>query len=194
MNIWVIRAGHGGYYADDCREHGVVALGWAEMGDLSDLRTRDDILRGLKEAHPNAKRGRLIAWASQLFKLVHEVQIGDIILTPVSATRQIHMGKVAGEYRYLPDVIEDKPQTRPVEWSRTISRDDLSLRARNSAGSTLTLFSMAEHRDELLHLFEHGPTAAVEPSTLLDLTGEKPRILRPDAIDAAAIDRVVRLL
>ena len=48
--------------------------------------------------------------------------------------------------------------------------------------------------DQLAVVVDGGPTAAVQPSTLLDLTGEKPRILRPGAIDAAAIDRVVRLV
>ncbi len=48
--------------------------------------------------------------------------------------------------------------------------------------------------DQLTVVVDGGPAAAVEPSTLLDLTGGKPRILRPGAIDAAAIERVVRLV
>ncbi len=48
--------------------------------------------------------------------------------------------------------------------------------------------------DQLTVVVDGGPTAAVEPSTLLDLTGEKPRILRSGAIDDAAIHRVVRLV
>ncbi|MCH7824062.1 MAG: threonylcarbamoyl-AMP synthase [Acidobacteria bacterium] len=48
--------------------------------------------------------------------------------------------------------------------------------------------------DQLTVVVDGGPTAAGEPSTLLDLSGEKPRILRPGAIDVAAIQRVVRLV
>ena len=48
--------------------------------------------------------------------------------------------------------------------------------------------------NQLTVIVDGGPTAALEPSTLLDLTGEKPRILRPGAIDTAAIARVVRLV
>ncbi len=48
--------------------------------------------------------------------------------------------------------------------------------------------------DQLTVVVDGGPTAAVQPSTVLDLTGEKPRILRPGAIDAAAIARVVGLV
>ncbi len=48
--------------------------------------------------------------------------------------------------------------------------------------------------DHLAVVVDGGPTAAVGPSTLLDLTGEWPRILRPGAIDSAAINRVVQLV
>ena len=46
----------------------------------------------------------------------------------------------------------------------------------------------------LTALVDGGPTLGGEPSTVLDLTGERPRIVRPGAIDAAAIARVVRLV
>ena len=48
--------------------------------------------------------------------------------------------------------------------------------------------------DHLTVVVDGGPTAAAGPSTLLDLTGERPRILRSGAIDADAINRVVRLV
>ena len=102
----------------------------------------------LEGEHPNTKKRRLIVWAGQMFRFLNEIQNGDLILTPIRDTREIMIGKCTGPYRYVPGREDNNPHTRPVDWLKRISRDVLSNRAKNSAGSTLTLFSMNDHRDE----------------------------------------------
>lgn len=47
---------------------------------------------------------------------------------------------------------------------------------------------------DLPHILDGGETPGGLPSTLLDLTGERPAVLRPGAVPEAEIDAVVRLL
>lgn len=148
-NIWVVRAGGGGVYADRFEEAAIAAIGFSIRKDLSQLKSRDAFLSELAREHPNMKKGRLINGASQLYRFVHEIREGDLILTPVTDTREILFGTCAGPYRYDPRRDGDLPHTRPINWTKRISRDELTGPAKNSAGSTLTLFSMNDHRDEI---------------------------------------------
>lgn len=148
-NFWVVRAGRGSVYADQFEREGVVAVGWSEIDDLSSAQSREDFNQLICDQYPNWKDGRQIATASQLYRFVRELSEGDLVLTPVSDTRTIKIGKIVSDYAYRPEVIEGHPHTRDVEWNREISRDELSVPARNSAGSSLTLFSMNEHTEEI---------------------------------------------
>lgn len=148
-NIWVVRAGKRGAFADEFEKAGIAAIGFSARKNISSLRSRDAFLSDLTREHPNMRKGRLINWASQLYRFVHEVKEGDLILTPVTDTREIMMGTCAGPCRYDPNREGVHPHTRSVTWTDRISRDELSGRAKNSAGSTLTLFSMNEHREEI---------------------------------------------
>ena len=93
------------------------------------------------------KRGRLINWASQLHKFANDVREGDLILTPIAETREIMIGTCAGGYEFQSD--EQLPHTRRVAWRKRVSRDALTERAKRSAGSSLTLFSLNEHGAEI---------------------------------------------
>ena len=88
-NIWVVRAGKGGAFADEFEKAGIAAIGFSGKKDISRLKSRDAFLSELTREHPNMKKGRLINWASQLYRFVHEVKEGDLILTPVTDTREI---------------------------------------------------------------------------------------------------------
>ena len=151
-NIWVVRAGGGGVHADEFEKAGITAIGFSEFSvkkGVSHLKSRDAFLAELAREHPNMKKGRLINWASQLYRFVNEIEEGDLILTPVADTREILVGECAGQYRYDPSRKGYLPHTRSVKWTKRISRDELTGPAKNSAGSTLTLFSMNEHRTEI---------------------------------------------
>ena len=42
--MWMVRAERGGRLFETFKERSVVAIGWHELGDLSQLRSRDKIL------------------------------------------------------------------------------------------------------------------------------------------------------
>lgn len=148
-NIWVVRAGKGGAYADEFKEAGTAAIGFGVEEDVSGMKSPNALLAVLMREYPNMKKGRAVNWANQLYRFVHGIKQGDTILTPISDTLEIMIGTCAGPYRYDPDQERELPHTRPVSWTRRISRNKLSVQAKNSAGSALTLFSMNDHRAEI---------------------------------------------
>ena len=61
----------------------IIAIGWPEMGDLSQLvSSRDEFKERFLKTYPNGKKGAVATSAGMLFWFVHEVQIGDYIVFP----------------------------------------------------------------------------------------------------------------
>lgn len=135
--VWVVRGGNNNEIIDIVECKSIVALGLYIVGDVSGLKTREEF----RERNPKS---------DQLFRFVHEMQIGDMVLTPNKATRRALVGKIKGDYRFDPSIADGEyPHVRDVEWQGSISRDDMSPSLKNSMGSTLTVFTIAGYDEEI---------------------------------------------
>jgi restriction system protein len=160
-HAWMVRAGNDNELADIVQEENCVAIGWTEMGDLSNLKTREAFKQRYREAYPEASEGRLNVNAGQIYRFVREIQEGDYVLTYIKASREILIG-VAGPYQYREDAyLEHYAHVRSVEWQVTVSRDDFGVRARNSMGSSLTVFNLDDYLDQY-HRLVVGEAPVIE--------------------------------
>lgn len=131
----------------------IVTVGWPEMGDLSDLATRDLMKRFFQSSYPDYSEPRVWAGAGQLFRFAHEMASGDYVLTPLRATRELLIGVIAGPYCFDPRrVAPSSPNLREVRWHTKISRDDLSVPLRNALGGLMTVFNLDSYFAEVLRL------------------------------------------
>ena len=61
----------------------VIAIGWEDMGDLSQLEANRDAFKEKYAAvYPDARKGRISTHAGMLYRFVHEVGIGDYVVFP----------------------------------------------------------------------------------------------------------------
>ncbi len=141
-NVWMIRAGEGGFRIADFTK-GYVAIGWDEMGDLTSLSSQEATKQRYRETYPQSKAGRVAGAAAVLYKFSKTLQIGDSVVTYDGNTREYLIGEIKSDYYYKPDVIGDMPNLRDVDWKHRVSRDKLEPATRNSLGSTLTLFAIS---------------------------------------------------
>ncbi|MEE8074754.1 MAG: restriction endonuclease [Candidatus Binatia bacterium] len=154
-SIWVVRAGDNNEIANEVEQSSAVAIGWREIGDLRSTKTREEIKARYRQAYPDHSEKHVISGASQLFRFAYEIAEGDLVLTPIKATREVLVGKIAGPYAFDSKRMSVKyPHIRPVEWMRKVSRDDFTLPARNSIGGASTIFSVTTHQEEILKLAE----------------------------------------
>jgi restriction system protein len=142
-NVWMIRAGEGGYLIDEFAKMKVVAIGWHLMGDLTNVKSQDAFKKLYRQAYPQAKPGRARGGVAVVHKFCNVVQIGDGVVSYDRNDREYLVGEIRGDYYYKPGIIEEYPNFRDVEWKSRVSRDDLEPATRNSLGSTLTLFAIS---------------------------------------------------
>ena len=77
----------------------VIAIGWKEMGDLSQIQAdRDAFKEKYTEVYPDAKKGSIANGAGMLYRFAHEVEIGDYVVFPSKIDRQINIGVIEGGY------------------------------------------------------------------------------------------------
>ncbi|MBB2988519.1 AAA family ATPase [Terracoccus luteus] len=156
MATWGI---HNNMPAIDPRADGAVRIGWDEMGDLSSIApSRDAFKASLTSRMPEIGDERIPSSAGTLYRFVHTMQVGDIVVCPHRATNTLDIGRVSGPYEFHPESRAHK-HWRPVTWARIgVPRNELSEAAQNEISSATTLFSVKTAEDELEHLL-----ATVQP-------------------------------
>lgn len=158
--IWGIHAGKTGDAVSLFLKHSCVALGWDQMGDLSQLGpNRKAFKAAVAKNYPKKKPGAIPNNAGQLFRFLHEMKEGDLVVFPNKSTRKLHLGRIVGEYEYLPNLNQGYPNIRKVEWLKELDRKNFSQGALYEIGSAMSLFQVKNHADEFRAALE-GKTVA----------------------------------
>ena len=161
-NNWMIRAGRGGIYIEDF-EKGFAAIGWSQLGDLTQYPSNDSLRAKFIEIYGNDKPSATANAIAMILKFRDQISAGDHIVSYNPETREYLLGVDQGEYLYQPDTVGSYANLRKVQWLGKVSRDKLPQKAKNSLGSTLTLFSLNQDIiDAFVSILEgKAPTAEV---------------------------------
>lgn len=171
-HAWMVRGGNDNTLASLVYEKSAVAIGWHEMGDLSGLKSRQRFREWYSQIYPDDSAGRVAVNAGQLYRFVHEMHVGDYILTYIKDSREMLIGLLDGEYEYKPDLLDKEyPHLRRVKWSKRVSRDVFSEDARATLGSILTVFQLDNILDEIYAIVVHKEN---ETKPSLDLIEDAP--------------------
>ncbi|POA39008.1 restriction endonuclease [Pseudomonas sp. GW456-12-1-14-TSB6] len=163
--MWMIR-GDGGRLYDDFRDRNMAAIGWAQLApEAKPGVSRKALIQAYKDLQPGIKDGSAVSGASQVFRFVNEISIGDTVVTYSPANRTYLVGRFTGECQLRPDLADDGMSlTRSVEWfPQEVDRDKLTGASRNSLGSTLTVFNVAEDAQKELLALATGKNVSAMP-------------------------------
>ncbi|WP_338692831.1 restriction endonuclease [Bradyrhizobium sp. 26S5] len=163
INIWGIHGGRTGDADGLFLKKNCIAVGWASMGDLSALSAdREAFKSKVAQVYPEKKPGAWPVNAGQLFRFVHEMKGGDIVVYPSKRDRQIHIGKVQGDYKYDPTGEATYPNRRAVKWLHAVPRTKFTQGALHEIGSAMSLFLVKNYAEEFRAMLE-GTTTPVTP-------------------------------
>lgn len=164
--MWKINAGRRSIFATDFIERSVVAIGWREAGDPLAAKSRAAMLDLVASTYPDSTDRQNEVGSAQVWRFIHEIQIGDPVTTYDPIERVYHLGTVSGAAVYRPGEIEQLPTQRAVQWSSKVSRDALSMSAKGKLGAILTLFKVAPSAVIELQALAAGGTRRPAPSTV----------------------------
>lgn len=164
---WMIRSPRG-TLAEDWEEAGMVAIGYGGIG--GDMSSFDDWSKAVEHlvlettGKPFSKNQ---LW--QVARFSTEPRENDRVITYDTGRREYLFG-LLGDYRYEADSENNQPHIRQVTWQGRISRDDLSKKAKNGLGSTLTVFIARKEVADEIHQLITGELIPDTKSNLLTKT------------------------
>ncbi|MBX3001799.1 MAG: AAA family ATPase [Caldilineaceae bacterium] len=130
--IWQMRPDGDGQW-DAWRAGGFVALGYDELGDLSDLRRADfNRLRDRLLTQNKDWRKRSV---EEVWRFAHHLAEGDRIVVHNGAGEVLGIGAISGFYYYVPNV--DLGHCRPVVWDDLGRRQVVDLKGERRSFSQL---------------------------------------------------------
>lgn len=146
--MWKITAGRANAYVSQFLEDSVVAIGWSEAGDYRDIPSRDGLIDLFATTWPEQTSRQIQVGAGQVWRFLHEVREGDLVVTYDPSSRLYHLGSIQGPPTYQPERIERLPVVRPVKWTSSVPRDELSERTRNTLGAIMTIFLLSPNAEQ----------------------------------------------
>lgn len=181
--MWMVRAGEGAYLID-AFEKGFIAIGWNEIGDLTNTKHQEEIKKLYQQFYkdePPAKSANAIA---MIYKFRTLLKQGSTVITYNPNTRIYLIGHITSDYYFDKQVIRDSYHLRKVEWQSKVPRDKLKITSRNSLGSTLTLFQVNE---EVSQDIRSVISSRNTPNNLITITEEKEELdqLKEDTVARA---------
>ena len=153
--VWGIHAGRSGDANTLFLQGNCIALGWAELGDVSKLPgTREAFRAMVEKVYPDKKPGVYGNATGQVYRFVHEMKVGDLVVYPSKIDRQIHIGEVKGLNEYRPDLSKTYPQNRAVRWLKHVPRTLFSQGALYETGAAMSFFQIKNYASEFLSALE----------------------------------------
>ena len=164
-NTWMVRSDGGN--ALNLFEEGLVGIHYGIPNDLNGKSLEE--IRALYKVHnPDDSKFKVAGAVGMLDRIVNTMQAGDGVVTYDPGTRQYWIGRIFGPYFCAPGDVE-LPHRRKVEWDEIkVSRDDLSLDARNRLGPIAALFSVSPETWEEMLSVQKGAKPAAETTEQQD--------------------------
>ena len=113
--VWAFAPGPGARHWDEFQREKMIAIGWDEIGDLKEYRTRDRIHEKLRDAY---------GWTNPLmnslacYQFAHEMRPGDHVIVKQGRALLLGHGVVESDYEFDDNRSEFK-HTRRVRWKQT---------------------------------------------------------------------------
>jgi len=167
--MWIVRT-PGGKHAQELLSMGLVGIGWGAASEqMKSAQTPKEFYAIIRKYYPEYPDQKVINTGSQLHKFFRMMKEGDVVATYDSAQREYHVGTVKGPVFIEPNAPEGLVNVRKVIWEGTIERDGLSAAAKNSLGSTLSIFQPSEEAEAEIRAALKGSDSPQQAATPLEI-------------------------
>ncbi len=147
MALWLVRAGKHGEQEPGALEKNVISIGWNEFGDLSGIKSKKELTKLYLEKHPNFKKMRVANEVGQIWRFIHEIQIGDLVALPLKLQSGVAIGKVESDYKYE-KIAPNIKHIRYVKWIKIIPRSAFDQDILYSLGAFMTVCKIERNNAE----------------------------------------------
>ncbi len=117
LMLWCVKGGRHGEYEQLMLDKGVVVIGWKDLGDLRQFKSKADLQAEYARLFPNASAARRGNHVGQLWAYVYEMKSEDLVVVRLKTTAAVAVGQVAGTYEYRAELAS--PHAHTTKWLQT---------------------------------------------------------------------------
>jgi signal peptidase I len=139
LQYWKISPGENGRLWDKWREDGYIAIGWDELGDLTNL-TKQEYVERRDRALLDHADWKAAGMDKQVWRFASQIVEGDRIVANNGTSEVLGIGTVSGAYYYVDG--EEYSHRLPVVW------DDTQRRNADEPGWHMTLVKLNREKFE----------------------------------------------
>lgn len=131
-----------------------VCIGWSDLGDLSEVSSKEELANLYDEYFDKNPRGKGQD-VGQVWRFLNDMQIGDYVILAENSV--FHIGRVESEYYYdntdNPEQSSDYKNNRTVRWlKKNISRNILSSNLHKSLMTAMSIFTLNDYKSAVADL------------------------------------------
>jgi len=115
MATWLVRAGKTGSRENYALESGFAVIGFDEVGDLSGIRSKDQLRERLTAAIETSENA-VKNYTNQVWAFIEGIQHGDTVALPLKGSASVALGTVVGDYEFDADAPPGSRHRRAVRW------------------------------------------------------------------------------
>ena len=135
-------------------DHPHVCIGWSEMGDISQIDSKEKLSELYEEHYDKNSRGRGQD-VGQIWRFLRDMKVGDYVIYAENSV--FHIGRVESDYYYDETETEDQDSdyksNRKVKWlKKNISRSVLSTNLHNSLKTAMSIWTLNDYKSAVLDL------------------------------------------
>ena len=135
-----------------------ICIGWSELGDLTNIKSKDELKIHFKSIYPDATNQRVGQCVTQIWKFIGKTNIGDYVI--FSDGPFVHIGQITSNYYFDNNVIDqsaDYVNNRKVNWlKKYIKRELLSMNLKKSLMSARSYFKLNDNKSVVLDLINNN--------------------------------------
>ena len=187
-HYWIYSPGEGAGIWDECYSKGIMAIGWDEIGDLSQYASKTEMKKAMKE-NIDPERSYMMA-AHATWQFANEMKPGDIVFAKRGRSTVIGRGVVTSDYEF-DDARDDNRNVREVNWTHKGEWPHPG----QAAVKTLTdITSYTDYVEKLDALFASDDIDEVEAEEIRWPEYSKEDFLKAVYMDEAGYDTLVGLV
>ena len=190
VRYWVYSPGENASKWEQLYHEGTMAIGWGEIGDLTQYENMEEIAESIREHYSLDKRLTNVRFG--LWQFVHTLKPGDVVFVKKGRTEIVGRGVVESDYYYDENGPSDFNNKRKVKWMyKGVWDIDLKM-------PTKTLTDISDYGDyvkTLSELFEEGDDD-LEDEKAVEVEGYSVEEFLDDvyAIDEKMLDDILERL
>lgn len=115
-NVWLYSPGEKASNWDNDRERNTMSIGWSDIEDLRQYKTKTDIQKALQSVYDSDKEYK--SNSKCCYDFVHAIKAGDIVIARNGVMEILGVGVVQSDYMFAPES-DEFPNIREVSWYHT---------------------------------------------------------------------------